>query len=140
MHGIIYALFDAVFFMHALQTTKAAKDNNATIIKTGPVVVCSVIDPFGGGESVKIVEKSKGEKNKWNLNEPKKKYNKFIKKYAVANSDIKKGEIFSENNIFFKRTNSIGISHKDFNHYRGKKFLTDKKNDDLILPQDLDNK
>tara|TARA_Y100000590_G_scaffold458400_1_gene613037 strand:- start:1048 stop:2061 length:1014 start_codon:yes stop_codon:yes gene_type:complete len=86
-----------------------------------------------------ILEKSKGEKNKWELNEPEKKYNTFVKKYAVANSDIKKGEVFSENNITFKRTNSIGISQKDFNHYKGKKFLKDKKNDDLILSQDLDN-
>ena len=78
-----------------------------------------------------------GNSEKWVLSEAEKKYNKFTKKYAVANCNLKKGEILSNDNIFFKRTNEIGISQSDFKKHIGRKIINEKQSDEIISLKDI---
>ena len=75
---------------------------------------------------IKTCKTSYGNSTNWILTEAEKKYNKFTKKYAVANCNIKKGEQLSNENIVFKRTNEIGITQDVFKNYIGKKINKEK--------------
>ena len=72
----------------------------------------SSLNPDEFKEFVNLLKTSKkalGVSDKWLLSDAEKKYKKFTKKFAVANRNIKKGEIITKNNIIFKRTNKIGL-------------------------------
>ena len=81
---------------------------------------------------LKISTKALGNANKWSLSKAEKKYKEFTKKFAVANCNIKKGEIITRSKIAFKRTNKIGISQIEFSSFFGKKIIKDKLRDDMI--------
>jgi N,N'-diacetyllegionaminate synthase len=59
---------------------------------------------------------------------------KSLQKCMVASTDIKKGEIFSEDNLVAKRTGGIGISPIDFENIIGiKSYKTYKKNEVISI-------
>ena len=62
-------------------------------------------------ENIRIAEKSKGNYNR-NITNSEKKNRKIIRKYIVAKTEIKKGNIFNLKNLTTKRTNGgISASH-----------------------------
>jgi len=59
--------------------------------------------------------------------------NKIVaRKFIVAKKDIKKGEIFSEENLTIKRTGIEGISPMRWEEIVGKKANKDYKIDEII--------
>ena len=100
----------------------------------------SSLNPDEFNEYVKFIKTSKtsyGNSVNWTLTEAEKHYNKFTKKYAVANCNIQKGEQLSNDNIVFKRTNEIGITQDDFKNYIGRKINKEKNSDEMISLEDV---
>lgn len=57
---------------------------------------------------------------------------KSLQKYLVANTDIKKGSLFAENNIIAKRTGGVGISPIRYTDVIGRKACRDYKKNEVI--------
>ncbi|TRZ96018.1 N-acetylneuraminate synthase [bacterium] len=56
-----------------------------------------------------------------------------LQKCMVAKNDIKKGELFTQDNIIGKRTGGIGISPLFYNSLLGKRASRDYKKDEIIM-------
>ena len=100
----------------------------------------SSLNPDEFNEYVKFIKTCKtsyGNSINWTLTEAEKHYNKFTKKYAVANCNIQKGEQLSNENIVFKRTNEIGITQDGFKNYIGRKINKEKNSDEMISLEDI---
>ena len=81
-------------------------------------------------KSIRNIEKAIGKKEK-EVTESEKKNISVVRKSIVAKKHIKKGEVFSENNITIKRPGT-GISPMKWYEIMGMKAVHDFDEDDLI--------
>ena len=73
----------------------------------------------------------------WDLTKAEKEYRKFNKTFAVAKINLLKGHKIKIKDLFFKRTNKIGITSDQLYPYLGKTLKNNKFIDDIILPKEL---
>tara|TARA_B110000858_G_C17789857_1_gene469267 strand:- start:248 stop:1267 length:1020 start_codon:yes stop_codon:yes gene_type:complete len=123
-----YACFSAV----ALGATIIEKHFTLDKKMSGPDHLCSS-DPSDFKElvlGIRNIEKSLGSSIK-RANAAELKNILGMKRSIVAKSDIKKGEIFNEHNLIFKRPNR-GLDVNYYEHILGKKALNDIKINEFI--------
>ncbi|OGM01761.1 hypothetical protein A3K72_01050 [Candidatus Woesearchaeota archaeon RBG_13_36_6] len=88
---------------------------------------------------IKKTEKTFG-RSDMNFSKDEIKYRDMMKKFIVARTNIKKGEVITLNKISFKRTTKKGMFPKEAQKIVSKKTKRDIKRDELIMEKDIKKK
>ncbi len=99
----------------------------------------SSLDPEEFKKFVEFLKKSYKafSSGKWDLTKAEIEYRKFNKTFAVAKSNLLKGHKIKIKDLYFKRTNKVGITFDKLTPYLGKTLKKNKFIDEIILPQEL---